>query len=155
MLNADQITALERAMAEEHKRDIEALERLKRFIKPSSNGHKPDMSLHDRVKAAANTEARTQLALSNGEDDVSGEQPSTIIGKVVELLNRDVAKGWTVSGVVAQMKAEGFQLNAKKPDATVGLVFQKLVKREIARITHRGAGRDPHVYKAVPKEDAK
>lgn len=142
MLTAAQLAEIERAMEDEHRRDREALERLKRFLKNGSNG--------------GAKEARTAFAMASASADDDEGSSQTIIGKVEEVIFADPEKRWTVPGMVSHLANSGFKFAAKKPDATMGLVFHKLQRRGKVRIVRRGAGRTPNVYRAniqQPKED--
>lgn len=66
---------------------------------------------------------------------------------------KDVNKGWTVPSMLEELtERQGITLWAKKPAATLGLIFVKLKKRGIIRIARRGAGRIPHIYKGVAQQ---
>src|ERR1019366_5411681 len=131
MLSTNQLADMEQAIIEEHRRDREALERLKRFLPQNGNGR----------KAAVNVDVEDQSS------------QDTIIGRVRELLKADPNKGWTVPNVIAHLKATGYTFAAKTPASTLGLTFAKLVKKKEARIAKRGSGRVPHVYKAAKEKE--
>lgn len=151
MLDANQIAAMEKAMDEEHRRDREALQRLKRFLptgSSGSNGHDAPIVI-DR---SGETEARPWEDIDFVEAD-----PETIIGRVETIMMSDPEKRWTVPSMVAHLKTIGFPLEAKKPQATMGLVFAKLRKRHKIRLVRRGSGRNPNTYRgeqAITSENA-
>jgi hypothetical protein len=134
MLDANQLATIESAMAEEHRKDREALQRLKRFLPPNgSNG---------RVTQV--------LTIASDGTVEESEEPQTIIDKVEQVMQADPSKRWTVPAMVTYLKQINFPLAAKKPQATMGLVFAKLVgKRRTIRVVKRGAGRNPNVFRAV------
>lgn len=137
MLDANQLATIESAMAEEHRKDREALQRLKRFL--PSNGS------NGRV-----TEQRITIAPNGQILEESDDDPQTIIDKVEQIMRDDPSKKWTVPAMVTHLKQINFPLVAKKPQATMGLVFAKLVnKRRTIRIVKRGAGRNPNIFRAV------
>jgi hypothetical protein len=132
MLDATQIGAIEAAMEAEHAKDREALARLKRFL-PNKNG-------------AKNGNSHNQETLQLIHDDPDGAD--TLIGRVESVLFADPEKRWTVPTMIEHLRSIGVQFEAKRPDATMGLIFSKLKGRYKVRIVKRGSGRRPHVYKA-------
>jgi hypothetical protein len=147
MLQADQIAAIERAMAEEHRKDLEALERLKRFL--PKNGHEP--SLRERIAHANKQQPQQTLMLPASENEGAGT--TTIIGLVEAILREDADKGWTVPFMLKELtERRNIEMQSKKPEATLGLIFQKLVQRGHAKLVRRGAGRIPHVYRGILQE---
>jgi hypothetical protein len=138
MLDANQLAAIEDAMAEEHRRDREALQRLKRFLPPNGSS--------GRVTQV--------LTIHKDVDSEESDDPQTIIDKVEQIMQADPAKKWTVPGMLVHLQQIGFPLAAKKPQATLGLVFAKLVnKRRTIRLFKRGAGRNPNVFRAIPLQE--
>jgi hypothetical protein len=136
MLDANQLAAIESAMAEEHRKDREALLRLKRFL--PSNG--------------SNSRVPTVLTITN-EGDVE-DNSQTIIDKVEEIMQADTTKKWTVPAMVAHLNNIKFPLVAKKPQATMGLVFSKLAhKRRTIRMVKKGSGRKPNWFRANPPQE--
>jgi len=122
-------------MEEEHRKDREALARLKRFL--SSNGN-------------------SQLSLPEMDDDPSdsSQYGHTIIGTIERVMQADPMRKWTVPTMLAHFRSEKFPLHAKTPEATLGVTLKKLVKRGKVRLVRQGAGRSPNVYrwKTEPKE---
>jgi hypothetical protein len=147
MLNADQISAIETAMEEEHRRDREALQRLKRFLPFSGNGS------GSRVPTFVidHTNEATESEVLDFVD--AQEEQQTIIDKVEQIMQADTHKKWSVPLMIAHLKSINFTLQAKKPEATMGLVFGKLAKKRktIVRV-RRGSGRTPNLYRGVPRE---
>jgi hypothetical protein len=134
MIDAKQLAAMERAMEEEHRKDREALERLKRFLYARSDGKseapKP-LSAMDRI-----------------EQEVDELNTNTIIGRVETIFVSDPDRRWTVPTMLQRLQEEKFPLAAEKPIATLGLVFSKLHKRGKIKRVKRGSGRTPHIYRA-------
>ena|SRR5581483_3604064 len=138
-LTPEQLSAVERQMEEEYRKDREALARLKRFLKVDAPSENIDGNQ------------------SNDSTDVSDAAVPTIIGKVEEIMTADITRKWTVPTMLAHLRHEKFPLTAQKPEATLGQVFAKLQRRGVIRIVRRGSGRIPNVFKAVPqitKEEA-
>lgn len=146
MLDANQLSVIERAMEEEHRRDREALQRLKRFLPLNGNGSGSHVSTFviDRTNEAQESEVL---------DFVDGAEPQTIIDTVEQIMQADPHKKWSVPLMVGYLKNINFPLEAKKPEATMGLVFAKLMKKRktIVRV-RRGSGRMPNLFRAIPRE---
>jgi hypothetical protein len=136
MLDLKTIEEMQRSLLEEHRKDLEALERLKRFL--------PKSGAVD-VKA---TEPES------GEDDAGPSAGDTIIGKVQEVVFSDYSRRWTVPVVMAELRRQNFPMTAKKPDRTVGLILSKLYARGVLRLVRRGSGRIPNVYRTVAQAPA-
>lgn len=148
MFDANQVAAIESAMEEEHRKDREALQRLKRFLPSNGSNGRVPMIVIDRSE---DSEINYANAVETGD-------PLTIIDKVEEIMQGDPNKKWTVPAMVAYLQQINFPLVAKKPQATMGLVFGKLARtrKTIVRV-RKGSGRNPHTYRAIPRahqEDA-
>jgi hypothetical protein len=147
MLNANQLADMEIAMEEEHRRDREALQRLKRFLAPANgNGHAAPLVVYREIELEQPDHLSDFVA---AEEDA----PQSIIDKVEEIMQADPTKKWTVPSMVAYLKYIHFPLLAKKPAATMGLVFAKLAyKRKTIRIVKKGSGRNPNWFRANPTQ---
>jgi hypothetical protein len=146
MLNTNQILAIEAAMEEEHRRDRDALQRLKRFLPTNGAGRTP--GLIERPNGHAH-----EAPLFDEVTDNTAE-PETIIDKVEQIMQSDITKRWTIPLMLAHLQEIKFPLAAKKPESTLGLVFVKLLrKRRSIRIVKRGGGRIPNVFKAVSPQE--
>ena len=142
MLDAKQLASIEATMEEEHKKDREALQRLKRFL-PNVNGHSSGFR---ETTGQVKLPVHVLVPVVNDDDDaVTG----TIIGKVESILMADPTEKWTVPRMLSFLRESGFQLEAQKPERTIGLVFRKLMKRGKVRLLKKGSGRIPNVYRAV------
>ena len=78
----------------------------------------------------------------------------TLIGRVEEVFEHNLTTRWTVPKMLDHLRQSGFELKAQKPQASVGLIFQKLRKRGSIRIVKRGSGRTPNVYMWVQQDAA-
>ena len=131
VLSDDQIRKLEEEMREEHRRDLEALERLKRFLPGASNNHRQLSLSHEA------------LGVENGDEEYSG----SIKGKIEEVMSADPNKKWTVPKMLDHLRHLHFPLHAKKPQVSIGTAFGRLYSKE-KKITllRKGSGRIPNVY---------
>lgn len=128
MLSASQLAEVEQRMEEEHRKDREALIRLKRFL--NTDGHSGPV-----------------IAPMEEEDEHGSPYPDSIIGKVTILLQTDPLRKWTVPEIVTQLRSERFPLTAKKPESTIGLTLRKLHKRGLIKIVRKSSGHNPSVYR--------
>lgn len=133
----EQLSEVERRMEEEHRKDREALLRLKRFL---------DLG-----------EQTSVITIHREEDSSNVDDTPTIISKVESVFADDFTRKWTVPTMIAHLRHEGFPLVAQKPEATMGQVFARLQQRGVIRLVRRGAGRRPNIFKAVAqtKEEEK
>lgn len=132
MLTPDQIVEMEQAMEEEHRKDRDALHRLKRFLPEQRNGHskqtpQPMAPASQKETAAAGTE--------------------TLIGRMEAIMQQDLNRVWTVPAMMEHLKQLGVPLGGNTPEKSVGLNFVKLVQRGKAELFRKGAGRIPNLYK--------
>lgn len=143
MTNADQLASVERQVEDEYRKAKDALAVLRRYL--TSNG--------------SHGTAPIVIRRDDAEADFTNQQEDTltIIDKVNAIMQADPNQKWTVPSMLAHLKKINFPLAAKKPDATLGLVFMKLVRKRktIVRVK-KGAGRIPSVYRAAtqPQEGA-
>jgi len=145
MLDANQISAIENAMEEEHRRDREALQRLKRFLPPSPNGSSSRVA----PLVLLDPEPIDPLGPADAEEDA----PETIIDTVDHIMQADTHRKWSVPLMLAHLRNLNFPLEAKKPEATLGLVFSKLThKRKTIVRVKKGGGRRPALYRGIPRE---
>jgi hypothetical protein len=132
-MNQEQIAEIERHMREEHRKDLEALARLKRFL--------PQNGLSHPVPAA-------EVEQIDLDEDFEDPKPVTSLrSKIGEVLNENPSVRWTTQKVLARLREDKFPLKAQKPIYSVGQALQKLVTKGTIRIIRHGTGSDPNVYK--------
>jgi hypothetical protein len=138
-MDATQIETLERQMVEEHKKDLEALARLKRFL--PSNGSTPKPPDERQMRLPVNLEVRV-------EDDMEDAPVVTLRGKIEQTVNSDPNLKWTTQKVLAHLRQVGFPLNAKKPIYSVGQSLKILADQGRIRLVRKGLGSAPNIYRA-------
>jgi hypothetical protein len=124
----------QRRMQEEHRKDQEAFERVKRFF--NTNGRLPDSVAHtdsDTDEDPSDTMANT----------------NTIIGQIAHIMESDPTKKWTVPSMLGYLRSQRYPMHAKKPEATIGITLRKLQSRGRIRLVRQGAGRSPSIYKWI------
>jgi hypothetical protein len=136
------LAAMESAMREEHRKDLEALQRLKRFL-PANSAAPTQQPPVDAKHADTNDDSH---------DPTVDSLAQTIIGKVESIMLADTNKRWTVASMLEELRRLNFPLVSKTPTSTLGLVFAKLHKRGIIRLVRRGSGRTPNVFRGVQSQ---
>lgn len=136
-MDAKQIAAMERAMEEEHRKDREALERLRRFLPSSNNGD----SSHEHS-------ARLTPTVINESRE---EKPNSIVAHVASIMQADCSRTWEPSSLQAQLKSDGVELRAKKPNRELNRVLRVLRGRGVIRLVRRGSGINANLYRAVDR----
>jgi hypothetical protein len=137
-MDAQELAQIEDAMAEEHRRDREALERLKRFLHHGRNGNTPRAS------------AAPVLTIKNaGETKAVVKESSTILSKVAAVMTADASRSWNGPQLVEKLASDGNTTSSKRPVAIITRALRQLVKRGTIRRVKKGTGTTPHAYRAV------
>jgi hypothetical protein len=126
MLTESQIQEIRSRMQEEHRRDIEALERLMRFLP---------------VSAQPNGKQAFPPAADNGM-----APEDSVLGGIERILRDHANRTWTSQQIRAELERRGFGLKAKNPMATISVALKKLEDRDKATVVMRGSGREPNRY---------
>jgi hypothetical protein len=144
------LDAVEKKIQEEFLRAKDALQTLRKYFNNNGNGSENGSS--SRIPPIAMTRAPEIVPAVNADfADAEDGETQSIIDKVEEVMRADPSKKWTVPSMVAYLKYIHFPLAAKKPAATMGLVFAKLAyKRETIRMVKKGSGRNPNWFKGNP-----
>jgi hypothetical protein len=143
-MDRTQIEALEKAMLEEHRRDMEALNRLKRFLPNGSPGT-------TKLTPIAQPTAPAHLLQDDTNDGAEdGDTVATLRGKVGELMASDPTHGWTGQRMLRNLQEIGFPLKARKPQNSVIVAMAHWVKRGYATVARKGSGRNPNIIKWIP-----
>ncbi|MGA9507242.1 MAG: hypothetical protein WBV55_01215 [Candidatus Sulfotelmatobacter sp.] len=147
MTDSIDLDAVEKKIKEEYVRACEALQTLKKYLGNGANGS------GSRVAPIAIDRMHEVKPDSGDFVDVVEGDPQTIIDRVEQIMLSDTHKKWSVPLMVAHLKNINFPLRAKTPEATMGLVFGKLLRkrRTIFRV-RRGSGRMPSLYRGIPRE---
>ena len=138
-MDANQIKLMEEQMREEHQKDIDALNRLKRFM--PVNGHES--------KPRSAPPKQEPLEETIGEADDDSTTTATLRGTIERIMSGDLAKKWTVQTMLAQLKSLNYPFKASKPINSVSLSLQALYKKQRIVLVRRGAGSAPNVYRGV------
>jgi hypothetical protein len=131
-MTKEEIKSIEMAMLNEHRKDLEALDRLKRFL--------PD--------SAPNGTGNHETA---DEEDESDSGASSLRDKIAEIMSAAPDQNWTGQKVLARLIELKFPLASKKPINGVSVALNIWVKRGKAHIHKKGSGRKPNIYRWGPK----
>lgn len=148
MADSIDLDAVGRRIEEEYLRARDALHTLKKYLGNGENGsagRTPPIAID-----LTNEPTRHDLTQLTFNDE---ENSQTIIDKVEQIMQSDTRQKWSVPLMVAHLRTIGFPLQAKKPEATMGLVFSKLMRnrKTVVRV-RRGSGRTPNLFRGIPKE---
>ena len=132
MLDADEISEIEKRMREEHARDIEALEGLKRLRKYLPEG----VNLTKSVATTPTTLRTNGRGGSSGLTDVIRDIVST----------QDPTQRWTRSLVAKALDDRGFEVRAKDKVAAINQSLRTLVSRGELSLISQGSGSALSVY---------
>jgi len=126
-LTAEQLNEIRARMEEEHRLDHEALERLMRFLPQVQNGHAETKPTHIPV-------------------DNTMAPETSMLGSIERILSEGSNRTWTVQQIKQALTARGYKLQAKSPEASIGVAMKKLFDRDRVTIVRRGSGREPNIY---------
>lgn len=143
------LDAVEKKIQEEFLRAKDALETLRKYFGHNANSSENGSS--GRIQQIAIARVPEIVPTSAADSDEEDGETQSIIDKVEEIMQSDPSKKWTVPSMVAYLKYIHFPLVAKKPAATMGLVFAKLAyKRKTIRMVKKGSGRNPNWFRGNP-----
>ncbi len=132
MLQADEISGIEKRMREEHARDLEALEGLKRLRK-----YLPERDNLPKSGATTPTTPRTnEQGVRSGLKGVIRDIVST----------QDPTRRWTRTSVAKALDDIGFEVRAKDKDAAINQSLRTLVNRGELSLISQGSGSALSVY---------
>ena len=132
MLQADEISGIEKRMREEHARDLAALEGLKRLRK-----YLPERDNLPKSGATTPTTPRTnEQGVRSGLKGVIRDIVST----------QDPTRRWTRTSVAKALDDIGFEVRAKDKDAAINQSLRTLVNRGELSLISQGSGSALSVY---------
>jgi hypothetical protein len=147
MLDFSQLESIRRAMEEEHRRDLEALERLKRFMPANASR---TVSATALMPPAANSgQSREDDARDLEHSDSSG----SIIAAIERVFREHPERAWDGPRILNELKRMGDAPKAVNPMTTISVSLKKLSDRSVIRLVRPGSGRTPHLYQWQPTVD--
>ncbi len=126
----EQISAMERQMQKEHRKDVEALGRLKRFLPSNSLG------------ATSQVTAQSVVPFVPEED-------SPLKDAIRNIMNNDPVVRWTNTKMFKYLTEVGFKLNAKQPIYSIGQATQRLFDAGEIKLVRKGAGSTPNFFRGL------
>jgi phage I-like protein len=135
-LSREQLEQIRASMEAEHRKNMEALERVIGFLPTGAN--------------AATVKTAPTPAHNSSERAPESDEESQI-DAMYALLTEDFTHQYTSRKVINALRAKGVALAAedKQALATVGTSLNKLYKRGRIRRVKRGKGRQPSIYQGV------
>jgi hypothetical protein len=141
MLTKQELELIRDQIESEHQKDIEALERLMRFLPrvemPESTNDQPAALTIEKAAIIVATDPNAGL-LDNGA--------RSVLGGLELVLSQNHDRTWTGQQLKKELEAKGYELLAKNPMATIGVALKKLVDRGKIKVVRLGSGREPHIY---------
>lgn len=149
MLSKQQLEELERAMLVDHKRDLDALNRLKRFL-PDSVASPYPVGTGAEKQDDPVSRPTTVISLLKSEPSVFNEDEQDVVSlrsKIAEVMKADPSRGWTGRKMLAHLQTIGFPLQANKPLNSVVIATSYWVKKGEAFVSRKGSGRMPNIIR--------
>jgi hypothetical protein len=126
-------------------RDVEAIERVERLLTLDPGALVPTISKELMLLASVAPCANGQSQTAVPESD----EQTSLIDSVEAIFRHFPDRSWNVSMLEAQLRQGGFAFAAKNPKASINTSLARLTDRGTVRVTRRGAGRKPSIYKAA------
>jgi tryptophan 2,3-dioxygenase len=130
-MNKAEVDALRRRLREEFERDMAAVERVEALL--SRNGS---------ATAPAATESE------DSRDNDESQDGETLIAAVERVFASDPKRTWTIAKLEKHLLDSRFPLVAKNPRPSISVAVRKLITRGRVKLFKRGAGVNPHSYRA-------
>ena len=133
-MDRDQVAAMERQMLEEHRKDVEALERLKRFLLPPNS---------------SGVTSQRETLFHQPVIPLVPEGDTPLKYALRDIMNNDPNVRWTNPKMLKYLKEIGFTLNAKQPIYSIGQATQRLLDAGEIKLLIRGSGSTPNVFRGL------
>jgi hypothetical protein len=147
----EQFELARKAMEEEYRKNLEALERVKRFLP-----RELETSIDNGSHASA---AKTTVIQKSSEDSEDKGQPvesPSLIGAVLEILVSKPATSFNPRTVLYALESKNFPFSRDngKRILSVAQALRKLTERDQpqVKLVRRGSGRRPNSYRAQMQE---
>ena len=124
MLTREELAQIRSQIESEYQKDVEALERLSRFLPESTSPvlrkSEPADFIHVATDSPESIDPNASL-LGNGS--------KSILSGLEAILSEHHERTWTGPQLKAEIKNRGYELHAINPMATIGVALKKLVDR--------------------------
>jgi hypothetical protein len=128
MIHEQRIADIERAMLEEHEKDLAALRRLKKYLPHEGS--------------TSDTRATTVAVRPRNVP-----YPS-LKAKVRELIDAEPHRHWMRSELASILREQHFPIAAQDKDASINQALRNLVRSESISLLIQGTGKAPSVYQS-------
>ncbi len=135
MPDHNQILEIKRRMEQEHRLDLEALDRLLRFLPDASNGVKPKT-------------VEIKPSNSGESDDLSAFDM-----RIKEIIDGDYKRDFSVVDILSALEASGNKPNAARPESAVNRALSRLVSAHVIQVSRQPKGRRAGLYKSSFRAD--
>ena len=142
MFSPEELEAIRANMEEEHRKNMDALDRVMRFSFP--NAVPRAISQLPLILPAE----KMDRAAPNHADSTNA--PS-IIDAIRLVFIENPSRMFTTKLMMEELKQRRVELKAQSPLVTISVALKKLVDRDVIYIVRRGNGKDPHWYQLQGK----
>ena len=136
-MDQKKVTDIEREMLEEHRKDLKALARLKRFLHSSESTSAPQTSNAIPVQP------------SEPIAPLVPEEGTPLKHAIRDIMNNDPNRKWSNGKMLNYLSSIGFNLKAKKPIYSIGQATQQLVESGEVKLQKQGFGSLPNIYRGL------
>jgi hypothetical protein len=128
-----------------YEHDIDAIERVEKLITTAESAVMPSPEF-----LLTATRATAAPASDQGDED----SEVTLIDLVERVFKQFPDQSWNVNTLERQLRNAGFVFEAKNPKASLNTSLARLTERGAIRVSKRGGGRKPNLYRTVPAVNA-
>jgi hypothetical protein len=131
------------ALKEELLRDLEALERVERLMATRNGIPLPPDDRQSILPLSVSVSDSI-----NVDDDPPEGLPTSLRGTMESILKAGgPSEKWTNQRMLNHLRAMKYPLRAKQPIYSIGQTMQKIEESGLIRISRKGAGNQPHIYR--------
>ena len=137
-MDKKKVVELEQQMLEEHRKDLEALTRLKRFL-PSN----------DNVGGQETSTIITEPPSHSTIASLVPEEGTPLKYAIRDILNNDPSVKWINKKILQYLLDVGFELKAQKPIYSIGQATQQLLGSGEIKLVKKGFGSTPNILRGL------
>ena len=103
---------------------------------------------------AADVPARRASGTKASDTTTNSTAPNGLSSAVLQAA-RTLRTGFSTAGIVEHLNKTGFQFISKSPKVAVAAPLERMLKKKLLRMSHKGTGNQPHLYDYIgEKEEA-
>jgi hypothetical protein len=136
-------------MEAELKSDLDALSRVRRMMESRKNRDKANNGLAKPIGPLVAIPVSTDAPEDDDYQDEENGPNVSLRGKIAQVVNEQPDVKWTTQKVLLHLQKTGFPLKAQKPRFSVGQALNKLTEQGKIRLTRKGTGSEPNIYRSL------